>query len=72
MKEYTIEVYSPDVYILKARNKAEAQEKALAKWQKIHKTWIAPVVEVTEEDGVRIGFWESLDSAIDDYKEKAL
>jgi hypothetical protein len=72
MKQYTIEAYSPDIYILKAKNKEEAMEKAIAKWKKQHKTWTKPKVEVTMEDGVSLGFWESLDSAIADYKERVL
>jgi hypothetical protein len=73
MKRYIVEAYTPHVYMIKAESAEQARHKAVARWQKAHHTRrLQPKVEVVIAAGVRRGFWDSVDAAIDDYKERTL
>ncbi len=73
MKRYIVEAYRPHVYIIKANTAQEAIKKAVARWQKAHHTRkLAPKVEVVTEAGVGLGYWDAVDAAIDDAKERVL
>ncbi len=73
MKRYIVEAYRPHVYMIKAENPQQAMKKAVARWQKAHhKRNLIPKVEVVTEASVGLGFWDSIDAAIDDYKERTL
>jgi hypothetical protein len=73
MKRYIVEAYRPHVYMVKADNPQQARQKAVARWQRAHhKRKVELKVEVVTEARVRLGFWESVDAAIDDYKERRL
>lgn len=73
MKRYIVEAYRPNVYMIKAENPKQAMQKAVARWQRAHHTRsLEPKVEVVIEAGVGRGFWDSVDAAIDDYKERTL
>jgi hypothetical protein len=69
MKRYIVEAYRPHVYMIKAENVKHAMQKAVARWQRTHHTRkLQPKVEVVTETGVGLGFWDSVNVAIDDYK----
>ena len=71
MKRYIVEAYRPDVYMIKAHNAEQAKHKAVARWQKAHhKPRLEPKVEIVTEARIGLGFWDSVDAAIDDYKER--
>ena len=71
MKRYIVEAYRPHVYMIKADTPQQARQKAVARWQRAHhKRTLQPKVAVVTEAGVGLGFWDSVDSAIDDYKER--
>jgi hypothetical protein len=73
MKRYIVEAYRPHVYMIKAENVQQARQKAVARWQRAHHNrTVQPKVEVVTEAGVGLGFWNSIDTAIDDAKERAL
>jgi hypothetical protein len=73
MKRYIVEAYRPDVYMIKAENTKEAVQKAVARWQRAHhKPRLEPKVEIVTEARIDPGFWDSIDVAIDDYKERTL
>ena len=73
MKRYIVEAYRPHVYMIKAKNSTQARQKAVARWQRAHHTLRRqPKVEVVTEAGIGRGFWDSVDAAIDDYKERTL
>ena len=73
MKRYIVEAYRPHVYMIKADTQQQARQKAVARWQRAHHTLRRqPKVAVVTEAGVGLGFWDSVDSAIDDYKERTL
>jgi hypothetical protein len=73
MKRYIVEAYRPNVYMIKAENVRQAMHKAVARWQRAHHTRrLQPKVEVVTEASVGLGFWDSVDTAIDDYKERTL
>jgi hypothetical protein len=73
MKRYIVEAYRPHVYMVKAENPEQALQKAVARWQRAHhQRRRQPKVEVVIEAGVGRGFWDSVDAAIDDYKERVL
>ncbi len=73
MKRYIVEAYRPNIYMIKAENSKQARQKAAARWKKAHHTRrLEPKVEVVTEAGVGLGFWNSVDAAIDDYKERTL
>ena len=73
MKRYIVEAYRPHVYMIKADNPKQAVKKAVARWQRAHhQPSVQPKVEVVIEAGVGVGFWDSVESAIDDYKERRL
>jgi hypothetical protein len=69
---YLVRVYIPTYYELKARSAQEAQQKAEARFLKEHHSARVPTVEVIMDDGIGVGFWDSVESAIDDYKERTL
>jgi hypothetical protein len=71
MKRYIVEAYRPHVYMIKAENATQAKQKAVARWQRAHHhSRRAPKVEVVFEAGVGLGYWDSVDAAIDDYQER--
>jgi hypothetical protein len=73
MKRYIVEAYRPHVYMIKAENATQARQKAVARWQRAHHTTRrAPKVAVVSEAGVGLSFWDSVDAAIDAYKERVL
>jgi uncharacterized protein YegL len=73
MKRYIVEAYRPHVYMIKADNPKQAVQKAVARWQRAHhQPRRAPKVEVVLEAGVGLGYWDSVDAAIDDSKERTL
>ena len=73
MKRYIVEVYRPHVYMIKAESIKQAMKKAVARWQKAHHTRrLQPKVEVVTEESIGLGYWDSVDAAIDDYKERIL
>ena len=73
MKRYIVEAYRPHVYMIKAENAKQARHKAVARWQRAHhKRNVEPKVAVVTEAGVGLGFWDSVDAAIDDSKERTL
>jgi hypothetical protein len=73
MKRYIVEASTPHVYMIKAENPKQAVHKAVARWQKAHHTRrLQPKVEVVTEASVGLSFWDSVDAAIDDYKERTL
>jgi hypothetical protein len=73
MKRYIVEAYRPHVYMIKADNPRQAVQKAVARWQRAHhQPRVQPKVAVVIEAGISRGFWDSVDAAIDDYKERAL
>jgi hypothetical protein len=73
MKRYIVEAYRPNVYMIKAENVRQAIQKAVARWQKAHHTRrLQPKVEVVTEAGVGLSYWDSVNAAIDDYKERTL
>jgi hypothetical protein len=71
MKRYIVEAYRPHVYMIKAENPQQARQKAMNRWQRAHHTRkLQPKVEVVTEASVGLSFWDSVDAAIDDYKER--
>ena len=73
MKRYIVEAYRPHVYMIKAENPKQAVHKAVARWQRAHHTRrLVPKVEVVTEASVGLSYWDSVDAAIDDYKEQTL
>jgi hypothetical protein len=73
MKRYIVEAYRPNVYMIQAANAKQARQKAVARWQKAHhQPRREPKVEVVTEASVGLGYWDSVDAAIDDYKERTL
>ena len=67
MKRYFVEAYRPHVYMIKADNAQQARQKAVARWQRAHHTrTAAPKVAVVTEAGIGLGYWDSVDAAIDD------
>ena len=57
--------------MIKADTPQQARQKAVARWQRAHhKRKVEPKVEVVTEARVGLGFWDSVDAAIDDYKER--
>jgi hypothetical protein len=73
MKRYIVEAYRPHVYMIKAANAQQARQKAVARWQRAHHTIRRePKVAVVLEAGIGLGFWDSVDAAIDEYKERSL
>jgi hypothetical protein len=59
--------------MIKAHTAREAIKKAVARWRKAHHTRrLAPKVDVVTEAGVGLGYWDTVDAAIDDYKERML
>ena len=51
----------------------EARQQAASRFRREqHNAWLEPEVEIVLEEKVNLGFWESVDSAIDDYKERVL
>ena len=73
MKRYIVEACLPNVYMIKADNAKQARQKAIARWQKAHHTTrLEPKVEIVLESGVGLNFWNSVDAAIDEYKERTL
>jgi hypothetical protein len=69
---YLVRVSIPTYYELKAKDATEAQHKAEARFLKAHPSARVPTVEVIMDDGIGVGFWDSVESAIDDYKERTL
>jgi hypothetical protein len=72
MNTYMVRIYIPVYYDLEANNEQEAQEKAIARYKQEHETWREPTVEVVMANGFPTGFWDVVDNAIDDYKERGL
>jgi len=73
MKRYIVAAYRPNVYMIKAESVRQAMQKAVIRWQRAHHTRrLEPKVEVVTEASVGLGFWDSVDAAIDDYKERTL
>ena len=73
MKRYIVEAYRPNVYMIKADNIRQARHKAVIRWQRAHHTRkLQPKVEVVTEASVGLSFWDTVDAAIDDYKERTL
>jgi hypothetical protein len=71
VKRYIVEAYRPHVYMIKAKNPTQARQKAVARWQRAHQQpRREPKVEVVLEAGIGLGFWDSVNSAIDDEKER--
>jgi hypothetical protein len=71
MKRCIVEAYRPHVYMIKAENPTQARQKAVARWEKAHhQPRREPKVEVVLEAGVGLGFWDSVDTAIDDEKAR--
>jgi hypothetical protein len=71
MKRYFVEAYRPHVYMVKADNRQQAVHKAVTRWQRAHHTAKrAPKVAVITDAGIGRGFWDSIDAAIDDDKER--
>jgi hypothetical protein len=53
--------------MIKAENPKQAVQKAVARWQRAHhQPSVQPKVEVVIEAGVGVGYWDSVDTAIDD------
>jgi glutathione S-transferase len=69
---YLVRVSLPTYYELKARSAQEAQHKAEARFQKEHPSGRVPTVEVIMDEGFGMGVWDSVDAAIDEYKERRL
>jgi hypothetical protein len=73
MKLYLIRVSVPTVYTVATNTKQEAIQQATQRFQREHgNTWLEPEIQIVSEEEVNLGFWESVDSAIDDYKERVL
>ena len=70
MNTYLVRVSIPTYYELKAKDAKDAQQKAEARFQKEHPSWRVPTVEVMMDEGFGMGVWDSVDAAIDDYKEQ--
>jgi hypothetical protein len=69
---YMVRIYLPSYYTVQAESEQAAEQKATARFKKAHKTWREPTVEVVMANGVLTGFWDVVDTAIDDYKERRL
>jgi hypothetical protein len=72
MTKYMVRIYLPDYYTIQAESEQGAAQTAIARFKKAHKTWREPTVEVLMANGVLTGFWDVVDSAIEDYKERRL
>ena len=73
MKRYIVEAYRPKIYMIKAENVQQARQKAAARWKKAHHTRrLEPKVEVVTEAGVGLRYWDAMDAAIDDAKDRVL
>lgn len=70
MSTYLVRIYLPVYYDLEASNAQEAEAKAIARFRTEQKTVREPTVEVLLDDGIATGFWDVVDSQIDDYKER--
>jgi hypothetical protein len=71
MKQFTLRVFCPSVYTVAANTRQEARKKAISKWrQENNKTWIEPEIEVISEADLSPEYWDSVDAAIDDLKER--
>ena len=71
MKLYLIRVSLPAVYTMASVTRKAAREQAVARFKREHNhPWLEPTVEIISEEEVNVGFWDSVDAAIDDYKER--
>jgi hypothetical protein len=73
MKLYLVRVSLSAVYTLASATRKEAMQKAIARFKReFDHPWLEPEAQVITEEEINLGFWDSVDAAIDDYKERAL
>jgi hypothetical protein len=73
MKLYLLRVSCPSVYTIASNTQQEAREQAAARFKRErNNTWLEPEVEIVSEEEMNLRFWDSVDAAIDDYKERVL
>jgi hypothetical protein len=73
MKLYLVRVSLPGVYTIAAATQQAARAEAVARFKRqVDHISLEPYVEIVAEEEINLGFWDSVDSAIDDYKERVL
>jgi hypothetical protein len=72
MNTYLVRIYIPTYYELEAHDEQEAEDKAIALYRKAQGTWKEPTVEVIMADDFPTSFWDVVDAAIDDDKERVM
>jgi hypothetical protein len=72
MKLYLLRVSCPSVYTIASNSQQAARQQAAERFKRErNNTWLEPEVEIVSEEKVNLGFWDRIDAAIDDYKERA-
>jgi hypothetical protein len=72
MNTYLVRIYIPTYDELEAHDEQEAEDKAIAFYRKAQCTWKEPTVEVIMANGFPTSFWDVVDAAIDDDKERVM
>ena len=71
MKLYLVRVSLPAVYTVATKTSRTATEQAVERFKReFGHPWLEPEVEIISEEEIGLGFWDSVDSAIDDDKER--
>jgi hypothetical protein len=72
MNTYLVRISIPTYYELEAHDEQEAEDKAIAFYRKAQRTWKEPTVEVIRANGFPTSFWDVVDTALDDDKERVM
>ena len=71
MKLYLLRVSCPSVYTIATNSQKEARQQAAERFKRERNiTWLEPEVEIVSEEEIGLGFWDRIDGAIDDAKER--
>jgi hypothetical protein len=71
MKLFLIRVELPAVYTLASATRKEAIQKAVARFKReFDHPWLEPEARVISEEEINLRFWDRIDAAIDDAKER--
>jgi hypothetical protein len=72
MNTYLVRISIPTYDELEAHDEQEAEDKAIALYREVKPTWKEPTVEVIMANGFPTSFWDVVDAAIDDDKERVM
>jgi hypothetical protein len=71
MKLFLIRVELPAVYTVASATRKEAIQKAAERFKReFGHPWLEPEAQIISEEEIGLGFWDSVDAAIDDAKER--